>query len=369
MSAETQLADLPTGRSAAPEPTSPDPATEEPMNTVLVTGGTGYIGGWAIVALLQAGHRVRTTIRSPNKAEAVRAAVATVVDPADRLEFVVADLTEDAGWDQAMTGIDHVLHVASPLAGHAVDDPDELILPAREGTLRVLRHAAAAGVKRVVMTSAANAASPASYTEDSVTDETLWTIDDPSLPAYRRSKTLAEKAAWDWLADHPGELELVTVLPGAVFGPILSPATVGSVDIIARMLSGKMAGCPRIGLEVVDVRDLVDLHLLAMVSPVAAGQRYLGTGEFAWMQQIAQWLKADLGPAAVKVKTRIIPNWLVRLAARRDPGLASIAISLGRRNRHRTDKAREQLGWTTRPVRETVDECARSLVDQGVAGG
>jgi dihydroflavonol-4-reductase len=334
--------------------------------TVLVTGGTGYVAGWCIVALLERGYDVRTTVRGADREQAVRAAVATVVDPGDRLSFATADLTRDDGWDAALAGIDYVLHVASPLGDENPRDPDDLIIPAREGALRVLRAATRAGVRRVVLTSAANAASPASYTSDGVTDETLWTVDDPSLPAYRRSKTLAEKAAWDFMSGYDGPTTLATVLPGAVFGPILAPGNLGSVRIIARMLQGQMPGSPRIGLEVVDVRDLADLHIRAMTAPAAAGERFLGTGDFVWMREVAAALKAKLGPAASRVPTRELPNFVVRIAARFDPALRAITISLGRRNRHSIAKAQRLLGWTPRPAADTVVGCAQSLIEHGV---
>jgi nucleoside-diphosphate-sugar epimerase len=334
--------------------------------TILVTGGTGYVAGWCIVAALEAGYRVRTTVRSLAKVDALRAAIATVVEPRDQLEFAVADLMDDAGWDVAMAGVDRVLHVASPLGHEGVTDPEELIAPARDGALRVLRMAAAAGAKRVVMTSAANAASPMSYEEEGVTDETLWTVDDDSLPAYRRSKTIAEREAWAWVDAHPGAIELTTVLPGAVLGPILSAGTVGSAGIVARMLNGGMRRAPRIALEVVDVRDLAELHVLAASAPAAAGHRFLGTGEFVWMSEIGRDLRAGLGPAAAKAPVKHLPDFLVRLAARRDPALASIAISLGRRNKHTIEKARRVLGWNPRPAAVTVVDCARSLIAHGV---
>lgn len=185
------------------------------------------------------------------------------------------------------------------------------------------------------MTSAANTASPMSYTTEGVTDETLWTVDDPSLPAYRRSKTIAEKAAWDFMADYDGPTELTTVLPGAVLGPVLTRDTVGTASIIQRMLSGQMRGAPKIGLEVVDVRDLVDLHIRAMTSPDAAGQRFLGTGPFIWMAGIAHALQAALGDKAAKVSARELPQRI--------------------------------LGWTPRPAEQTAVECAESLIGRGLA--
>lgn len=250
----------------------------------------------------------------------------TAVDPAGRLGFAVADLTADEGWDLAVKGVDYVLHVASPLGGTASGDPDAMIAPARDGALRVLRSATAAGVKRVVMTSAANAASPSSYATEGVTDETLWTDpQDPTLSPYRRSKTLAEQAAWDFMTDYQGPTELTTVLPGAVFGPVLTTSNIGSVGIIGRMVSGSMRGVPRIGLEIVDVRDLADIHIRAMTSPDAAGQRFLATGEFTWMTQMARTLREGLGAEGLRVSTRQVPDVVVRLVARfRDPSLREI---------------------------------------------
>lgn len=327
--------------------------------TVLVTGGTGYVAGWCVVELLRRGYDVRTTVRSPARAEAVRRAVATEIDAGPRLSFAVADLTADDGWKEAVDGCEHVLHVASPLG---VDGGKDLVVPARDGTLRVLRAATAAGVERVVMTSAANASSPSSYRDEGVSDETLWTDpDDPTLQPYRRSKTVAERAAWDFMADHDGPTTLTTILPGAVFGPVLTTDSLGSVRIIARLLGG-MPGTPRIGFEIVDVRDLADIHLRAMTAPEAAGQRFLATGEFVWMRDMALALRAGLGDAASKVPTRNLPNIAVRLAAIADPTLREIMPALGRRHRHSTAKALRLLDWRPRPAAETVVACGRSLL-------
>ncbi|WP_433381806.1 NAD-dependent epimerase/dehydratase family protein [Actinoplanes sp. CA-142083] len=303
---------------------------------VLVTGGTGYVAGWVIEELLRRGYEVRATVRSLGKAKD------------NRLSYAVADLTADDGWDEAVAGVDYVMHVASPLSADS-------LVPARDGTLRVLRAATKAGVKRVVMTSAANAASPSSYAEEGVTDETLWTDPaDPTLIPYRRAKTVAERAAWDFMAACEAPTELTTILPGAVLGPILSTANLGSVRIVERLLTGKMPGTPRIGLEIVDVRDLADLHLRAMVAPEAAGERFLGTGEFMWMSEMAE---------ALGVRRRQLPDFLVRAMALFDPQLRSITPSLGRRNHHSTEKAKRVLGWQPRPAADTVADCARSLID------
>jgi dihydroflavonol-4-reductase len=337
-------------------------------DTVLVTGGTGFIAQWCIVELLRGGYDVRTTVRDAAKAPAVLAAVSTAVDPAGRLRCDVADLTTDDGWEAAVAGCAFVLHVASPLRPDGAGDPEEMVAVARDGARRVVQAACAGGVRRVVMTSAANTASPTSYADDGITDETLWTdADAPGLPAYRRSKTLAERAAWGSIEADGGPTTLTTVLPGAVFGPVLSRDHRGSVEVIGRLLRGEMAAIPRIGLEVVDVRDPADLHVRAMTAPAAAGERFLGTGPFMWMRDIATTLRDDLGADAARVPTRGVPDAVVRLMARRRPELREILPGLGRRNRHSTAKAHRLLGWTPRPAADTVVDCARSLVEHGLA--
>ncbi|MCX5555062.1 NAD-dependent epimerase/dehydratase family protein [Streptomyces sp. NBC_00038] len=336
--------------------------------TVLVTGGTGFVAGWCIVELLRQGYEVRTTVRGTSRREAVLAAVSTEVDPADRLSFAVADLTSDAGWAAAVEGCEYVLHVASPLGADAPKDPDALVVPARDGALRVLRAATDAGVRRVVMTSACAAATPPLADPDSISDETRWTdTDDPTLTAYRKSKAVAEQAAWHYMRDQEGPTALATVLPGAVFGPLLDAANRGSVQVIERLLRGRLPGTPRIGFEVVDVRDLADLHVRAMTSPEAAGQRFIAAGEFLWMAEIAQELRAALGDAAGKVPTRKLPDFAMRLLARFDPGVRAVVPYLGRRHLHSADKARRMLAWQPRPAAETVTDCARSLAAHQVA--
>lgn len=330
--------------------------------TVLVTGGTGYVAGWCLAGLLQQGYTVRTSLRDLGKASSVRSALLHQGIDDSRLSFFCADLTRDHGWDSAMTGCDYVLHVASPLGLEATQQPQDLIATARDGTLRILRAATRAGVRRVVMTSAATVATPPLQSPDSMSDEWVWfDPDETGVPPYRQAKRLAERAAWDFMADQHGTT-LTTVLPGAVFGPIMSRDTLGSVQVIARLLQGRAKGNPRLGFEVVDVRDLADLHIRAMTSPTAQSQRVLATGEFLWMAQISQVLREHLGTAASKVPTRSIPDWLLRLLARFDPPLQGLTPNLGRAHRHSNEKARLLLGWSPRPARETVIDCARSLI-------
>ena len=330
--------------------------------TVLVTGGTGFVAGWCIVELLRRGYRVRTTLRDLAKAPAVRMAVATQVGAGDRLAFCAADLTADGGWQAAMAGCDYVLHVASPLGIGPAASMADMVAPARDGTIRVLRAAMEAGVKRVAMTSAAAVATPPLRNGDSLSDETVWfDPDEPDVDAYRRSKRLAEEAAWNFMRTRGESQRLTTVLPGAVFGPVLSADNLGSVLIIKRLLDGRMPANPRLGFEVVDVRDLADAHIRAMESEQAAGQRFLAVGEFMWMSDIAHALRAMLGAAARKVPTRNLPDFVFRLVARRDPAMRAMVPRLGRKIRHSAAKAREQLAWRNRPAITTRVDCARSL--------
>jgi nucleoside-diphosphate-sugar epimerase len=343
-----------------------DDERKPPMaETVLVTGGTGFVAGWCVVELLQRGYTVRTTVRDLAKAPAVRAALGPAASAGDRLGVFAADLTADAGWAEAMAGCDYVLHVASPLGGGAPSgDPDALVAPARDGTLRVLRAASEAGVRRVVMTSAAATARPP-HASGRISDETIWADPaDPQFDGYRRSKILAERAAWDFMAANPGPTTLTTILPGAVFGPVLTKANLGSVAIIAGLLHGRPPALPRLGFWIVDVRDLADLHIRAMTAPQAAGQRFIAAGDFMWMEDVAQALRAGLGAWAGKTPTRRLPTVLARLLAPFNPQLRGLVPMLDRTNPLTADKARRVLGFSPRPAATTVVDCAESLLGE-----
>lgn len=330
--------------------------------TVLVTGGTGFVAGWCIAGLLERGYRVRTTARDQRGAARVRD---LFPDADGRIEVVSAELTADAGWAEAMAGIQTVLHVASPMAGAAqTGDPDELIVPARDGAKRVIAAAAAAGVTRVVMTSSGGAATPPPGAVGEF-DESLWTDpDQPGLDAYRRSKVIAERAGWAQLAASGGETTLVTILPGAVFGPIRSASAKSSAEVIRRLMSPGV-GVPRIGLQVVDVRDLADLHIAAMESPAAAGRRFIAVAGFIWMREVAELLRAEFGGGR-RISTRELPDWVIRALARVQPGMAQLVPMLGRRYTYTTAAARTTFAWQPRPVAETIVDTARSLVDFGL---
>jgi nucleoside-diphosphate-sugar epimerase len=336
---------------------------------VLVTGGSGFIGAHCILQLLNAGYRVRTTVRSLKREADVRAMLKTGgAEPGDRLSFFAADLENDAGWPEAVAGCDYVLHVASPFPGQVPQHEDELIVPAREGALRVLRASRDAKVKRVVLTSSFAAIGYGQKPQDKPFDETSWT--DPNgddvLP-YVKSKTLAERAAWDFIAKEGGALELAVVNPVGVFGPVLGPDYSTSILIVQRMMDGAVPGCPRLYFGVVDVRDVADLHLRAMTHPAAKGERFLAVaGDFISILDIAKVLKSRMGVSAKRVPTRELPDFLVRLAAMRDPAVKQILPELGKHKNATNQKAKRVLAWTPRSNEDSIVATAESLVSLGL---
>src|SRR6266568_1010799 len=339
------------------------------MSTVLVTGGSGFIGCHSILQLLAAGHQVRTTVRNLNREAEVRAMLKQAgADLGDRLKFFAADLLSDAGWREAAAGCDYVLHVASPFPAKVPDDENELILPAREGALRVLRASRNAGVKRVVLTSSFAAIGYGQKPQSKPFDETNWT--DPNgegVTPYVKSKTLAERAAWDFIAREGGALELSVVNPVGVFGPVLGPDYATSIMIVQRMMDGALPGCPRLCFGAVDVRDVVDLHLRAMTQPAARGERFLAVAEdFMWLIDIAKVLKARMGAAAKRVPTRELPNLVVRLATLLDSAVKQIIPELGIAKNATNEKARRVLGWTPRSNEDSIVATAESLIRLGL---
>jgi nucleoside-diphosphate-sugar epimerase len=320
------------------------------MSPVLVTGGSGYVGTWLIAALLRAERSVRTTVRSRAREAELRAAVRRGGTDDTGLEVVVADLMADDGWPAAVTGCEEVHHVASPIPVVQPEDPDELIVPAREGTLRVLRAARDAGSRRVVLTSsfAAVGYTPkpgAEFTEDDWTDP-----DTPGLAPYPRSKAIAERAAWDLMERDGGDTELVVVNPTAIFGPTLTTDLRSSMQLIKMMLDGTTSAVPRQRFGVADVRDVADLQLRAMAAPEAAGKRFLAVADGPALSflAVAEILRRRLGPFAERVPTLEAPG--------DDPPRPII----------HNDRAREELGWRPRDAETTIVESAESLRDLGL---
>jgi dihydroflavonol-4-reductase len=338
------------------------------MSTVLVTGGSGFIGSHAILQLLAAGHRVRTTVRTLAREPQVRALLREGgADPGERLSLIAADLEHDANWSEAVGGCEYVLHVASPFPAGAPQHEDELIVPAREGALRVLRAARAAGVKRVVLTSSFAAIGYGHPARTAPFDERDWTDTSARLSAYVKSKTVAERAAWDFIAREGGALELAVVNPAAVFGPVLGADYSTSILILKTMLDGAMPGLPRLYFGVVDVRDVADLHLRAMTHPAARGERFIAVGgDCMSLAGIAQVLKARLGVVAARVSTRELPDWLVRIAALRNRAAREVLPELGKVKNATNAKARQLLGWAPRSNEEAIVAAAESLERLGL---
>jgi len=295
--------------------------------------------------------------------------VASETDPGDRLTVLAADLLADAGWDAAAQGCDYVLHVASPFPPVQPQDPDELIVPARDGTVRVLRASLNAGVERIVVTSSVAAITGGTVRVSGPLTEENWSDpDNPRMTPYARSKTIAEQAAWDFVREQDATERLATVNPGAIVGPVLSDDRSYSIESIARLLRG-MPGVPRIGFSFVDVRDVADLEIRAMADPEAGGERFIAADRFMWMSEIAAILRDQLGEDAAKVPTRTVPNLLVRAMAIFDPSIRSVTGQLGKRTEISSEKARERLGWSPRPIEEAIVDCARSLIVADGAGG
>lgn len=332
---------------------------------VLVTGGTGFLGAHAIAQLIQAGYRVRTTVRDTSREAEIRQALSRAgVTGEIALEVVVADLSEDAGWLEAVRGTRFVLHVASPFPPAMPDSDDEVIRPAREGALRVLRASRDARVDRVVMTSSFAAVGYGHDPTEEAFDERTWTNVDAPLSAYIRSKALAERAAWDFMESEGGDLELAVVNPVGIFGPPLTADLSASIGLALQMMTA-MSAAPRLATTVVDVRDAADLHLRAMTDPAAAGERFLAsTGEPLPFQDVAEILRAAVGDPSPRLP--VLPDELVHEAARTDPGMAGMVGELGKVRRVSSEKARTVLGWEPRSASETLEATARALRDLGL---
>ena len=337
-------------------------------HTVLVSGATGFVGLHTVIQLLAQGHTVRGTVRSPSREAEVRESVARHVGGDDRLTLHQCDLTSDDGWDAAIAGCDYVQHVASPFIIGQPKHEDELIIPARDGALRVLRAAAKAGVKRVVMTSSVAAVSAGhpraperNYNEDD------WSIiDSPTIGAYEKSKTIAEGAAWDFIKSDGAGLELTVINPGAILGPILNADSGTSGELVRQLMSRAIPACPRIGFSCVDVRDVASAHLAAMTEPAAAGKRFVCAIEFSWMVEVARILDERFRDDGYKIPTGELPNWVPRLMQHFNPALKQIVPGLGRRRDYDNSRIKSVLGWQPRSLKEMSISMGESMIKYGV---
>jgi nucleoside-diphosphate-sugar epimerase len=333
-------------------------------HTILVTGGSGFVGGHVLLQLLEAGHSARTTVRKLTREPEVRAMLAANgVEPGERLSFFAADLESDAGWAEAVAGCDYVQHVASPFPLNQPRDEQELIRPAVEGTLRVLRAARDAGVRRVVVTSSFAAVGYGHGRRKAAYTESDWTnVNGPAVQPYMKSKTLAERAAWDFIAKEGGGLELAVVNPVGIFGPALNSDLSTSIELVKQMMTGKIPGTPNLYFSVVDVRDVASLQILAMTDPRAANERFLAlTGKPMSMHEMAVILHGRLG---TKVPKRL-PNWLIRTLALFNPMAREAVPRLGIKGEASNAKARS-LGWAPLSNEEAILASGESLQKLGL---
>ncbi len=319
---------------------------------VSVTGGSGYLGTQLITALLRAGREVRATVRSLDSEASVREAVRRGGADDSGLELVTADLTSDDGWPAALKGVEEVHHVASPIPSAHPTDPDELIVPARQGTVRVLKAARDAGARRVVLTSSFAAVGYSPKAIRDYTEEDWTEPDTPGLAPYPRSKAVAERAAWDFIEAEGGDTQLVVMNPTFIAGPSLVPALRSSLTAFKAIIEGTMPALPRQRFGVVDVRDVADAHITAMATPAAAGKRYLLLADgptITWLR-LAQILRDHLGPTGEHVTMDEGPG--------EDPAPLTI----------HNDRAKQELGWQPRPAETTIVETADSLYELGLLG-
>lgn len=334
-----------------------------PNATAVVTGASGFIAKHVVVQLLKAGYRVRGTVRSKARAEEVRAvAAAHAPSSQDQLEFAILDLDRDEGWQDALRGADALVHTASPFPLVQPKDELEVIRPAVEGTLRALRAARTHGVNRVVMTSSCLAIMYPAEQNNRVCDERDWTdVADKRATPYAKSKTLAERAAWDFVAREGERLQLTTINPAFVLGRPLDNNFGTSLKVIQRLLRSKDPMLPNFGFPTVDVEDVALMHVRALERPASIGQRYIGGDEFLWFPQMAQILK-DAFPARRIVTTKA-PDFVIRLLGLFDAEIATIVNSLGKRDEISADKARRELGITFKPASHAVRDSGRFLIE------
>jgi dihydroflavonol-4-reductase len=331
---------------------------------VLVSGASGYIAGFAIRQLLDEGWHVRGTVRNLASADAVREQLG--VTP-NELPLFAADLGSDAGWAEAAAGATHMLHIASPIPAAAPKHDDELVVPARDGALRALKAAKAAGMARVVMTSSTAAVTYGKDVFDRPFTEADWTDEThPDTYAYVRSKTIAERAARDWMAANGAPMEFVTINPGMVLGPVMGRDFSTSLEAVKKLMDGSMPGLPRLGFPIVDVRDVANAHVKALTQPGIDGERFLVAGPFLWLEDIAAILKARLGREARRVPTMKLPGFLVRLSALFDPTVRMVLPELGRARAVDSRHVAEVLGVRLRPAEDSIVETARSLLETGI---
>lgn len=335
---------------------------------ILVTGASGFIAIHTIVQLLEQGYKVRGTVRSMAKEAEVRESVSKFVQKIHQLAIVKADVEQDVGWQEAMQDVEYVLHVASPFPLKEPKHEDELIIPAVQGTLRVLRFAHDANVKRVVQVSSNAAVSAGHAGENRTFTEEDWSNIENKIGAYSKSKTLAERAAWDFIngMENKNKMEMVAINPPFVLGPVPNKNYNTSSELIRTYLLRQVPGTARIKIAVVDVRDVASAILLAMEVKEAAGNRFLVSSGDLWTKEIADILHEAFAKRGYKIPTLLLPSFVVRLVALFDPKVAALVKSLDWDYKISNEKAKRILNWNPRSPKEAVLSMAESLIEQKI---
>ncbi|MCW9705557.1 SDR family oxidoreductase [Fodinibius salsisoli] len=332
-------------------------------NKVLLTGVTGFLGSHTTIQLLEKGYEVTGTLRSMDRAKSIKKIIGRHTSHMDRLHFAKADLTDDQVWDTLMPGMDFVQHIASPFPRELPDHEDDLIIPAKNGALNVLKAAADHNVKRVVLTSSIGSIvyGRTNGNRGGMYSESDWTNiqNTEDTTPYFRSKTIAEKAAWQFMEQDRSEMELATVCPGAILGPVLEKDFGTSANIIIKVMDGSMPALPNLGFDIVDVRSVSDLQIRAMEHPEAANERFIGSAGFLKLKEIADMLRQEYPDK--KIPKRTLPNFLVQLFSYFDASLQPVLIDLGVERKVDHSKAKNLLGWEPLPNRKAVLSCAKSI--------
>ncbi|MAU10355.1 MAG: hypothetical protein CL607_11075 [Anaerolineaceae bacterium] len=336
------------------------------QSRILVTGASGYIAMHVVQHLLQQGYAVRGTLRSTKHEARLRSIFAKDIKDDRQLDFVTADLMQDAGWDEAMQGLEYVMHVASPVPSGKLNSEDDLIQPALQGTRRVMQAAHKAGIKRVVMTSSVAAMHDPRMTDNQrIWTESDWADPTQDIGAYPKSKALAERAAWDFVADHP-DMELATINPVYVIGPVFDERFSTSIEIIRKLLRRDMPGLPRLSWSIVDTRDVAAAHLLAMTTPEAAGKRFCVDNGLLTTKEIAIILDNHFAEKGYRIPTMQLPDFAVRLFALFDQQARLVVDQLGHETHFSNEQAKRVLGWQPRPLETTLIDAGQSLIDLGL---
>ncbi len=334
---------------------------------ILVTGASGFVALHTIIQLLQQGYKVRATLRTLSREAEVREVIAKHVEIKDSLEIVGADLMQDAGWDKAVQGCESVLHVASPFPLLEPKDEDELIVPAVQGTQRVLRAAHDANIKRVVIVSSVAAVSAGHNGENRTFDENDWSVVENNIGAYAKSKTLAEREAWNFInsGENINKMEMVAINPPLILGPLPNKDRTTSAEMISTLMLGQVPGVARMKVGIVDVRDVASALILAMTTPEAAGNRFICPAETVWLKEIADTLHKEYAGRGYKIHTLQFPVFLVRILALFDKKIARVADDLNWDFELSGEKAKRILKWNPRSAEEAILSMAESLIKQG----